>query len=178
MRPLAGLSLVFLLFTLAACRDQSRSGEVGTVNIGERAQVGPLIYTVLDTQWMVSMGEENSPRLPSNRFFIVNITIVNGGGKEAVSVPTFSLIDDNGKTYTELESGDGVPQWLGFVRKIRPADTTQGNIIFDVPQKHFKLRVADDTDTSYGYIDIPLNFGVPPPKVVDAPAPPRLSSPK
>jgi hypothetical protein len=177
MRPLAGLYLPFLLFICGACRDQTRSGEIGTVNIGERAQIGPLIYTVLDTQWIVSLGEENAPRLPSNRFFIVNMTVVNGG-KEPVSVPTFTLVDDSGKTYTELENGDGVPQWMGFVRKIRPADTTQGNIAFDVPQKRFKLRVADDTDTIYGYIDIPLNFGVPPPKVVDAPPPPRLSTPR
>jgi hypothetical protein len=37
------------------------------------------------------------------------------------------------------------------------ANTDQGNIVFDVPPKHYRLRVADEND-NYMYIDIPLNL--------------------
>jgi Domain of unknown function (DUF4352) len=129
--------------------------------MGERAQVGPLIYTVFDSRWEISLGEQPTPRIPTNRFLIMNVSIVNSGG-QASSVPTLTLIDDGGEAYQELDNGEGVANWLGFVRRVRPAESAQGTIVFDVPQKRFKLRVADEEDR-YGYINIPLSLGDAPP---------------
>ena len=127
--------------------------------MGERAQVGPLVYTVFDARWELSLGEQPAPRIPTNRFFIMNISAVNSAGT-AVSIPTFTLLDDNGQVYQELDNGEGVKNWLGFVRRVRPAESAQGTIVFDVPQKRFQLRVADEED-HFALINIPLSLGEP-----------------
>ena len=133
--------------------------------MGERVQVGPIVYTVFDTRWELSLGEEPTPRIPTNRFMILNISAVNSAGSP-ISIPTFSLVDDKGQAYQELDNGDGVKNWLGFVRRIRPAESAQGTIVFDVPQKTFKLRVADEDDR-FAFVTIPLSLGE---NLPDAPA--------
>jgi hypothetical protein len=124
--------------------------------MGEHAQVGPIVYTVFDTRWELTLGEQPTARVPTNRFFIINLSAVNTAGTP-VSIPTFTLVDDNGQAYQELDNGEGVPNWLGFVRRVRPAESAQGTIVFDVPQKRFKLRVADEED-HFAYVNIPLSL--------------------
>lgn len=131
--------------------------------MGEKAQVGPLVYTVFDTKWEISLGEQPTPRIPANRFYILNISAVNSSPNTA-SIPTLSLIDDDGKVYQELDNGEGVPNWLGFARRVQPADSAQGTIVFDVPQKRFKLRVGDEEDR-FALINIPLTLGEAPPDI-------------
>jgi hypothetical protein len=159
--------LVLSLALLAGCQSNAgKKGLVGTFKIGERAQVGPLIYNVYETQYMVTIGEGAEARVPKNRFLIVHLTVVNGGGATAdQSIPTFTLLDDAGESYNEMDNGAGVPQWLGFARKVRPAESTTGNIVFDVAPKHYRLRVADELDEHYALVDLPLTFdtGAPPP---------------
>ncbi len=161
-------TVVILGLFASSCRDNVKEPLVGTFNMGERAQVGQLIYTVFDTRWAISLGEQPTPRIPTNRYLILNLSIVNGGS-QASNVPTFSLVDDSGQTYQELDNGEGVPNWIGVVRRVRPADSIQGTIVFDVPQKQFKLRASDE-DEHYALINIPLTLGegpvdvVPPPK--------------
>lgn len=165
-------AMVVLVFT-SSCKDRALSGEIGTFNMGERAQAGALIYTVVDSQWAISLGDTAAPRIPANRFMMINLTVVNGG-KDPVSVPAFTLIDDNGKTYQELDNGEGVPNWMGVIRSVQPAQSTQGMVLFDVPQKQFKLRVGDDTDARFGLVKIPLNLGDPAftkPPTTEPPAP-------
>jgi hypothetical protein len=128
--------------------------------MGERAQAGHLIYTVLDTRWAISLGQPPTPRIPTNRYLLINLVIINGGANP-FDVPTFSLVDDAGQVYQELESGEGVPNWIGFVRRVSPADSLQGIIAFDVPQKEFKLRVAGEEDSA-AMVKIPLSIGEPP----------------
>jgi hypothetical protein len=163
------LITIFALLMLG-CRDNTtpKAASLGTFNMGERAQVGPLIYTVFDSHWELSLGDQPTPRIPTNRFFIVNVSAVNSAGA-AVSIPTFSLVDDSGQVYQELDNGEGVKNWLGFVRRVRPAESAQGTIVFDVPQKAFKLRVADEED-HFAMINIPLSLGD---ALPDNPAPAR-----
>jgi hypothetical protein len=79
-----------------------------------------------------------------------------------VSIPSFTMIDDDGNAYQELENGEGVKEWLGVARRVQPADSLKGTIVFDVPQKHFKLRVADEADR-FALVDIPFSLGQAPP---------------
>jgi hypothetical protein len=153
---IAGLAVCL---TTGGCRDNTtpKPMSLGTFNMGERAQVGSIVYTVFDTRWELSLGEQPTPRIPANRFLILNISAVNSAGT-AVSIPTFSLIDDNGQVYQELDNGEGVKNWLGFVRRVRPAESAQGTIVFDVPQKRFNLRVADEED-HFALVNIPLSLG-------------------
>ena len=103
-----------ILITIVAlfgvsCRDSEtpKATSLGTFNMGEKAQVGPVTYTVFDSKWELSLGEQPTPRIPTNRFFILNISAVNTAGT-TVSIPTFSLVDDNGQVYPELDNGEGV----------------------------------------------------------------------
>jgi hypothetical protein len=125
--------------------------------MGERAQAGPLIYTVFETKWMPQLGEGLSSRVPKSRFMLIRMSIVNSGSNECTA-PTFTVIDDNGERYQEVSDGEGVSQWLGFVRRVKPADTLTGFALFDVPLRHYKLEVADDSEEKKAIVDIPLSF--------------------
>jgi hypothetical protein len=87
----------------------------------------------------------------------VRLSAVNGLGTDVI-VPNFILEDDSGKTYPELSSGEGVPQYIGYLRSVKPAESALGNALFDVPPGHYKMRVADETGDKIAYVDIPLSF--------------------
>jgi Domain of unknown function (DUF4352) len=95
--------------------------------------------------------------VPQNRFFLVRIAVTNSGG-ESIASPNLSVVDDSGNSYQELSDGQGVPQWIGYIRQIAPADTLQGNLVFDIPPRHYKLRVTDEDGQQAAMIDLPLEF--------------------
>ena len=145
-----GTLMLALLFSSTACTFKKK--EVRTVQLGDKAEIGPFIYRAFETQWPVSLGTRNA----SDRFFILRVSILNAGSADT-TIPSFELVDDQGNTYTELNDGTGVDHWLGLTRKVGVAQTEQGSIIFDVAPKHYRLRVADEND-NFMYIDIPLNL--------------------
>jgi hypothetical protein len=157
--------LVCALLMVIGCSTPAKT-EARTYAMGDKAEVGPLIYTVFDTQWMPALKSGDKDRVPANRFFLVRLSVLNGGGGDT-TVPPASLVDDSGQTYPELSDGEGVPEWLGYLRKIKPVDTERGNVAFDVAPKHYKLRISDDSEQHVAFVDLPLNFtgaaGVPPP---------------
>lgn len=133
-----------------------------------------MIYNVYDTQYLLKLGDEPDVRVPVNRFLTVHLTAVNSGAARAdESIPTLTLVDDTGTVYNEMDNGAGVTQWLGFSRKVRPAESVTGNVVFDVAPKHYKLRIADETDSHYALVDLPLTFGDSTPQVESIPPPPR-----
>ena len=125
--------------------------------MGEKVLIGHLNYTVFETQWLPQLGDQSAPRVPQNRFFLVRTSIVNSGAADVVA-PNLSIEDDSGHVYQELSNGDGVPQWIGYLRQIKPADSAQGNLVFDAPPAHYKLRVLDEEGEHSAVIDIPLTF--------------------
>ena len=136
---------------------------------GERVTVGRLIYTVFDTQWLTQIGDGVEARVPQQRFFLVRIAVTNSGGERFVA-PNLSVIDDHGTSYAELSDGQGVNQWIGYLRQLDPSDTLQGNLLFDVPPQHYKLRVSEADSPTAFLIDLPLDFtGIQMPEVA-APA--------
>jgi len=163
MRPPA-----YLLFTavvlLGGCAP-SGPPLVSKYLMGEKVQLGKLSYTVFETQWMTQFGEGPMARVPQNRFFLVRFSAVNGGSDD-VPVPNMTIQDDRGQVYEELSTGEGVPQWAGYLRKVKPADSVQGNALFDAPPGHYKLKLSDETITKAALIDIPLSFGAETPEVV------------
>jgi hypothetical protein len=132
--------------------------------MGERVTAGALVYNVFDTQWKTQLGEGADVRIPKDRFFLVRLSVVNGGAGELM-VPTMTLVDDAGQTFTELSNGDQVPSWIGFLRRVRPAETVQGNVVFDVPPKHYRLRVSDENSQKTEEVDIPLSFATETPEI-------------
>ena len=133
-----------------------------------------MIYNVYDTQYLLKLGDEPDVRVPVNRFLTIHLTAVNSGGAKAdESIPTLTLLDDSGAVYNEMDNGAGVTQWLGFARTVRPAESVTGNVVFDVAPKHYKLRIADETDSHYALVDLPLTFGDSTPQVESIPTAPR-----
>jgi hypothetical protein len=145
---LAVLSLaVIVLFS--SC---TRRKEIRTVELGAKAEIGPFIYQAFETRWPESLGD----RIAKDRFFTVRVSALNSGSADT-TVPSFELLDDQGNAYPELADGTGVSNWIGVSRKVEPGHSEQGTVAFDVPPKHFRLRVADEND-NFMYIDIPLNL--------------------
>jgi hypothetical protein len=124
---------------------------------GEKAPVDKLTYSVVDTQILTHLGDEPNVRTPQTRFYVVQISVSNGGNED-VSIPAMTLVDDSGKTYDELPDGSGVSRWLGVVRHVGPNQSEAGNLVFDAPASHYKLKLTDDTDANDVFVDIPLSF--------------------
>jgi hypothetical protein len=144
------------LVTFAACAP-SVPTDTRPRRMGERVPAGSLVYNVFEDQWKAKLGDGPDARVPKDRFFLVRLSVVNGGSTELM-VPTLTLVDDSGQTYSELSNGDQVPQWLGYLRRIKPAETLQGYVVFDVAPKHYILRASDENSQKSRDIDIPLNF--------------------
>jgi hypothetical protein len=149
--------VISLLLPAAACVTADSAKEVRTYRMGEPVQLGNLIYTAYDTQWMTQLGDGPNVRIPRHRYFLVRLSIQNRGSADTMA-PVFSLVDDSGETFGELINGDSVPQWLGYLRTIRPGTSAEGRVIFDAAPKHYKLRVADESEQRIALIDIPLSF--------------------
>lgn len=152
---LAGAALVCLAVSAACTRAIQPESQVR--RMGERVQVGSLIYNVFEDQWKAQLGQGADTRVPKDRFFLVRYTVANGGTGDLL-VPAMTLVDDSGQTYDELSNGDQVPQWTGYLRHVKPAQTLQGNVVFDAPPKHYRIRVTDENSQNSCDIDIPLHF--------------------
>jgi|ERR1035437_189246 hypothetical protein len=147
---------------LSSCGDsEEKASPARTYNMGERASVGHIVYVIFETQWLTHIGAGPDARIPQNRFFLVRLSAVNSFGSDII-VPNFQIEDDSGKSYPELSTGDGVPQYIGFLRSVKPAESVQGNALFDAPPGHYKIRLADETGEKMAYVDIPLSFGTQP----------------
>ncbi|MDQ1470593.1 MAG: hypothetical protein QOJ99_2073 [Bryobacterales bacterium] len=145
------------LLLLSAC-SMAPSRQTKVYQAGEKAAVDKLTYAVIDSQIHPRLGDDpNSPRIPENRFYAVQVAISNGASTEA-TVPSMTLIDDSGKTYNELADGSGLHHWLGVVRRVAPAQTERGEVLFDAPAAHYRLKLTDDSDKDDVYIDLPLSF--------------------
>jgi hypothetical protein len=163
-RYLPILTLCAAAAALSSCGDGD-AFPVRTYLLGDRVQLGQLVYTVFETQWLTHMGEGAEARVPENRFFLVRMSATSGA-PGTVTIPNFALVNDKGNTYPELSNGDGVPQFIGYLRSVRPAESAQGNALFDVPPGHYKLKVKDETGDKVALIDIPLSFGAETPEIL------------
>ncbi len=182
-KRLPALSLLLACLGLAliapGCSRLKSGGNSSRVyQMGSPAAVGPLTYTVLDTEWKESLESSLGPKLPEHRFLVVNVSITNGSGGD-INVPLLALIDAEGKEYREMDKGEGVAQWLGLLRPVPPAQTLNGHILFDVPLGGYKLRISSGGDAeseTTALVDLPLRVEAPPVKGVDSLAIP--ASPK
>jgi len=157
---LAEAAVFASLALLTSCSGRTAGrGSIRTFQMGERVEVLPLIYAVYEKQWLTQLGSGPTAVLPQNRFLLIRITVTSGAGGESY-VPSLTLEDDAGNSFNEIASGDAVdaaPHWIGSLRAIKPADTLQGNLVFDCPPKHYKLKLTSEQGKA-AYVDIPLAF--------------------
>jgi hypothetical protein len=170
MRVCCPLLPLVAALTLAGCSSGDHI-RPRTAMMGERIELGHIIYTVFETQWMTKIGSGVDAKIPQNRFFLVRLSMANSSNAP-IMIPPMTLEDDDGKTYNELSDGQGVPQWIGLLREVKPAEADQGNIVFDVLPRHYKLRITDEDEQNPVLVDIPLSL------VTDLPITPLPSEQK
>ena len=139
------------------CSSAAPTRDVKTYGAGEKATVDHLTYSIIDTEIQPRLGDEASPRIPQNRYYLVQVSVSNGGNSD-LTIPSLTLVDDSGKAYPESTDGTSVPHWLGVVRKVDSGQTEQGYVVFDAPTSHYRLKLSDETGDSDVYADIPLSF--------------------
>lgn len=175
MKPAPSTPILLLLIAIISmllpvgCQKQN-STQIN-YQMGERIIAGPIVYNVVQTIWKTQLGDLFKLRLPANRYLAITLSATNGGGKE-VSIPFLQLEGPGGKEYHEIEDGDGVDKWFGILRTIQPAETRQGNVVFDVPLTSYRLRLTDGGEPGtekFVWVEIPLRMDVD--TSVAAPAP-------
>ncbi len=147
------------MLLLAACGQPHNSTQIN-YQMGERINNGPLVYNVVQTVWKTQFGDLFTARTPQNRFLMITLSATNSGGKE-VALPFFTLDGPNGKEYKEMQNGDGVDHWFGLLRTLDPAETRQGNLVFDVPLTSYRLRLSDGGEPGTEknvWVEIPLRL--------------------
>jgi hypothetical protein len=161
----SGSLLVLALAAQTAC--MKPPPPVNVYRMGDKVQVGPLIYNVFETNWLAQIGQGPQARAPAHRFLVMHVMIVNSG-VEKLPVPAFKLVDDAGGVYNESTEGQDVSHWLGMIRNLKPADTLEGNVLFDVEPKSYKLKLDDGSETgTVLMVDLPLEFEANKPLTLD-----------
>jgi hypothetical protein len=155
MRALLTLFLT-VAFALTGCSALS-SSQPRPYAMGDRIELGRLVYTVFETRWLPQIGEGPTARIPQNRFFLIRMSVGNTGTGE-ILIPNLSIEDDTGNSFPELTDGDGVPQFLGMLHPVTTAQPLSGNVLFDAPAQHYRLRLWDQENQRTALVDIPLSF--------------------
>lgn len=136
---------------------QPKGDEIKVVPAGEKASVGHLTYSIVESQIMPRLGDDANPRIPRDRFILVQVAISNSSNADN-PIPAMELLDDYGKTYSELTDGTGVSNWLGMIRHIGAGQTERGFVAFDAPAAHFRLKLSDETLNQEILADLPLSY--------------------
>jgi hypothetical protein len=167
------LSAVCLPLFLLASSCGEQNGTKLSYQMGEKISLGPFTYNVIQTSWRTQLGEGFKVRSPQQRFLLISVSVTNGGGKE-VALPLFKLENEKGVSVTESDNLEGVPNSLGILRSVAPAETLQGALLFDVPLSSYKLHLTDGGEPGsekIATVEIPLRMEVD--SDVQAPLPTR-----
>jgi hypothetical protein len=165
MRILCGAALAVWM-CLPGCSARKDSAETRQYSMGERVLVGQMIYTVSEAEWLGQLGDAAAPRMPQHKFLAIRLSVTNGGAR-TFAIPPTVLLDGSGQTYSELTNAEGLPDWLGYLRMLKPAQTEHGVVVFDVPPGSYRLKVlndADQEDQSAALVNVPYETpGLPEP---------------
>ena len=155
------ISFVLLILLCAVAAGCAHRAPTPVYQMGERAEVGPYVYSVLEAHWAGKLGDEPNPRLPRHRFLLIRISVTNGTPKD-FSVPQMTLISQSNVEYPELAEGSGVRDWYGLFRRLGPSETVTRWILFDAPHSDYRLRVGDDAfdpaDMRTALIEVPTRL--------------------
>jgi hypothetical protein len=152
--------LAAICLLLPSCGAGGSASSTVVRQMGERIQVGPLIYTILEADWLNELPGEASPRVPQHKFLTIRATVTNSGSRE-VNMPLLHLVDDAKNEILESDDGKGVEEWFGIYRVIKPADTMPGRLLFDAKPGNYKLLLSDGGDLEKeitALVSIPLRL--------------------
>ena len=152
MRKIEGSCVIRLRFLSAVCVARSAAARrpagapLDKYLMGEKVHLGHLSYTVFETQWLTHLGDgRDGPRAAEP---VLPDSLQRGQQRQRRCRRSRirRIQDDQGPRLTrKLSNGEGVPQWAGYLRNVKPADNVQGNIVFDAPPAHYKLKLSDET---------------------------------
>ncbi|MDZ4801115.1 MAG: DUF4352 domain-containing protein [Bryobacteraceae bacterium] len=129
--------------------------------MGERVQMGTMVYTVLEVQWRPGLNDAGSGRPPKHRYAFVRLSVTNSGGSVA-GIPGFTLIGVKDERFMETTEGlEDVPNHLGVLRMIQPAQTEQGVVIFDAPIAAYKFMISDGGEPGsekFSRVELPVSL--------------------
>ena len=147
------------LFCLLLGPGCSKAPIISEYRIGDRVVTGALTYNVVEARWSSQLEAFPAARIPDRNFLLVRVVITNGGGSDA-SIPFLKLENSRSDTYAESNDGAGVDNWLGLLRRVAPAQTVDGWLLFDVPTSSYRLRVTDGAieDEKVAFVTIPLTL--------------------
>lgn len=149
------LAVPAMLFNLSCGAGQQSSK--ATHPMGEKVQLGPLLYNVLEADWVTEIGEGADLRQAQKRFLVVRVSIENVGNKE-LTLPLFHAENLKGEHFLEIDNAKGLPDWLGLIRTVSPTATIQGRAIFDIDPGVYKLRLTDAGEPGeerMAYVELP-----------------------
>ncbi len=152
------LSVAALVVAATSCGEHLSVKKAVSYRMGDRATAGAVTYVGLTADYRQDIPGAKDPL--KNRYLVIALSITNGGGTE-VMLPHTRLIKPDGTEIPELTEIEGFPQWLGLLRKISPAATEQGYVVFDVPVGAYSLQVSDGGDPEkeqLAQIEIPANL--------------------
>lgn len=157
IRSIRTLAPALVLLVAVACKRPTPTKL--EFHLGDPATAGPLTYNVVEAKWRNQLDAFPSARVPERNFLLVRVVITNSGGTE-MGIPFLKVENSNGDVFTESENGAGVDNWLGLIRRISPAQTEDGWLLFDVPTNTYKLRVSDGAieNEHVAYISMPLSM--------------------
>ena len=157
-RSISIVLLILICFVAMGC---SHRTVTPVYQMGERAEVGPYVYSILEAHWADKLGAEPNPRLPRRAFLLIRISVTNGT-PNYFSVPQMTLISQSNEEYTELADGNGVRDWFGLFRRLEASETVTRWILFDAPHSDYRLRVGDDAfdpaEMKTALIEVPMRL--------------------
>ena len=157
--PLRGVAIAIAALGMLSQSGCSKPQPAKEFTAGDPATTGPLTYNVVETHWKSQLDAFPVARIPDRNFLLVRILVTNGGGSE-VSIPLLQLENSKGEAFPESDNGAGVENWLGLLRRVSPAQSADGWLLFDVPTNAYRLRVSDGglENEKFAYITIPLSI--------------------
>lgn len=154
-------ALALACFLYGCGSSTKNSSSKRTYPMGEKVQVGSLVYTVLEADWKTQLTDAVGSKAPAHRYLFLNVSINNTGASE-VAVPLLEIQNTAGQGTPEVSEGiDEVGEWMGLLRIIQPNQTLQGLMIFDVPVGAYKLKLTDGGDIEsekIALVEIPVSI--------------------
>jgi hypothetical protein len=159
VNPARGLIIALVTAGVLLQSGCSKPQMVREYRAGDSVTTGPLTFNVVQTSWRSQLEAFPVARIPDRNFLLIHVMVTNGGGSE-VSIPLLKLENTKGESFAESENGSGVDNWLGLLRHVSPAQSSDGWLLFDVPTNAYRLRVSDGDieHEQFAYIDIPLSI--------------------
>ncbi len=159
VNPARGLTIALVTVGILLQPGCSKPQVAREYRAGDPVTTGPLTFNVVQSTWKSQLDAFPVARVPDHNFLLIHVVVTNGGGSDA-SIPLLKLENSKGESFSESENGSGVDNWLGLLRRVSPAQSSDGWLLFDVPTNAYRLRVSDGDieHEQFAYIDVPLSM--------------------